>query len=270
VNEAVEQAHRNGILTATSLMVSGPAAADAVARARRMPALKVGLHLVLVDGVPTLPPGSIPDLIEHSGRFRSNMALSGLNLAVNGRARRQLAAEIAAQFEAFRATGIPLDHCNGHRHFHVHPLIARMVLRIGREFGLGSLRVPVEPAAVLRRIEPGAQVRGEWLLRQFARLLLRQVRELRLFAPDQVFGIRWSGAMTRNRMQALMQNLPAGVNEIYCHPAVSGGWPGSAANYNYREELQALTDPEVVAAAHSPGIRLGAFTDFMPPNVKKR
>jgi hypothetical protein len=29
-------------------------------------------------------------------------------------------------------------------------------------------------------------------------------------------------------------------------------------------------DPEVVAAAHSPGIRLGAFTDFMSPSVRNR
>ncbi|HWI86985.1 MAG TPA: ChbG/HpnK family deacetylase, partial [Sphingomonas sp.] len=56
VNGAVEQAHRDGILTAASLMVSGAAAADAVTRARRLPKLGVGLHVVLVDGRPILPP----------------------------------------------------------------------------------------------------------------------------------------------------------------------------------------------------------------------
>ena len=55
VNEAVESAHRGGVLTAASMMVAAPAAADAVARARRMPALRVGLHVVLVEGRPVLP-----------------------------------------------------------------------------------------------------------------------------------------------------------------------------------------------------------------------
>ena len=64
VNEAVEQAHRDGILTAASLMVSAPAAADAVARARRMPSLRVGLHLVLVEAWPTLPAADLPDLTD--------------------------------------------------------------------------------------------------------------------------------------------------------------------------------------------------------------
>src|SRR6185312_16149728 len=60
VNEAVEQAHRRGILTCASLMVAGEAAADAVVRARAMPKLGAGLHLVLVDGRPVLPPETVP------------------------------------------------------------------------------------------------------------------------------------------------------------------------------------------------------------------
>ena len=62
VNAAVEAAHRRGLLTAASLMVTAPAAADAIERARRLPRLGVGLHLVLVDGKPALPPEELPDL----------------------------------------------------------------------------------------------------------------------------------------------------------------------------------------------------------------
>ena len=73
VNEAVEIAHRDGILTAASLMVAGAAAADAVVRARRLPMLGVGLHVVLVDGEPVLPPEQIPALVGPDGRFRTDM-----------------------------------------------------------------------------------------------------------------------------------------------------------------------------------------------------
>src|ERR1700761_6836336 len=77
VNEAVERAHRDGILTAASLMVSAPAAADAGARAKTMPNLRVGLHLTLVDDRPTLPAAHIPGLVDRDGMFRSDMARSG-------------------------------------------------------------------------------------------------------------------------------------------------------------------------------------------------
>src|SRR5262245_8100185 len=69
VNDAVEHAHRHGILTAASLMVAAPAAADAVARAKATPSLRVGLHLVLVEGRPMLSPSLIPDLVDGTGHF---------------------------------------------------------------------------------------------------------------------------------------------------------------------------------------------------------
>ncbi|MFD0936478.1 hopanoid biosynthesis-associated protein HpnK, partial [Methylobacterium trifolii] len=157
VNQAVEQAHRDGILTAASLMVSAPAAADAVARAKRLPSLRVGLHLVLVEAWPTLPAAALPDLTDGNGLMRRDMERLGLDLALKGTARRQLAAEIRAQFEAYHATGLPLDHVNAHKHFHVHPLIAGAVLRIGRDYGMRAIRVPREPRDLLRRAEPGTK-----------------------------------------------------------------------------------------------------------------
>lgn len=245
-------------------MVTGPAVADAVERARRMPSLRVGLHLVLVDGVPALPRHSVSELTGHSGQFHSNMTLSGINLLLSPTAQHQLAAEITAQFEAFLATGLTLDHVNGHKHFHVHPVIAKCVLRIGRQFGMPAMRVPIEPVDVLQRIQPGTTVRQERLLGYFARGLLRRARRLGIFTPDQVVGVRWSGAMTKDRIRSLIETLPEGVSEIYCHPALSGGFPGSAPGYRYADELAALMDAGVVAAARSTRVRLGGFTDFVP------
>ena len=77
INEAVEIAHQHGILSAASLMVAGPAAADAVARAKRLPNLRVGLHLVLLEEKPSLPPEQIAGLVDDSGRMRP---FSGLRI----------------------------------------------------------------------------------------------------------------------------------------------------------------------------------------------
>ena len=123
VNEAVERAHREGILSAASLMVAGAAAGDAVARARTMPKLRVGLHLVLVEGKPVLPASAVPNLVDSTGHFRTDMARTGMAMFFRSVVQRQLENEIAAQFEAFRATGLPLDHVNAHKHFHLHPTI---------------------------------------------------------------------------------------------------------------------------------------------------
>jgi chitin disaccharide deacetylase len=266
VNDAVEAAHRGGVVTAASLMVSAPAAADAVERARRMPSLRVGLHLVLVDGRPVLPPSAVTHLVDGSGVFRSNMAALGTVLSFSRQARRQLAAEITAQFEAFRATGLTLDHCNAHKHFHLHPVVGGLIAAIGGRFGLRAGRIPLEPSHVLRKIEPQTPWGPAQLTAPFAHLLRQRFRAAGLLVPDHVFGLLWSGRMTRNRLAGLIRNLPHGLSEIYLHPA-TGSFAGAAPDYHYREELDALLAPEVIAASRDSSLRLGGFGDFLGPEA---
>jgi len=263
VNEAVETAHRDGILTAASLMVGAPATADAVARAHRMPSLRVGLHLVLTEGRPVLPPSVVPDLVDASGWFRSNMASTGAAIFFGPRTRKQLAAEIRAQFAAFHATGLALDHCNAHKHFHLHPTIGRLIVEIGKQFGLRAARVPSEPREIVGALER-APAPAAWLTAPWAYLLRGRLQRAGMLVPDQVFGLQWSGAMTEDRLSGLLRNLPDGLSEIYLHPA-TGPFPGAAPGYRYQEELAALLSPAIVAEAHNPALRLGGFADFLKP-----
>jgi hopanoid biosynthesis associated protein HpnK len=227
-----------------------------------------------VEGRPVLSSSRIPDLVDASGQFRTDMAMTGARIFFLPHVRRQLVAEITAQFEAFRATGLALDHVNAHKHFHLHPTIANTILHIGRRFGMTALRVPLEPRATIEAVAANAspsppqgervRVKGEGsglesLAHLFAVRLARRMRGQGLLVPDQVFGLAWSGAMTRDRLLGLLGRLPDGLSEIYLHPA-TGPYPGSALGYRYAEELAALTDPAVVAAAA--GFTRGGFADF--------
>ena len=261
VNEAVELAHTRGILTAASLMMSGAAVGDAVARARRLPALRVGLHLVLVDGAPVLPRLAVCVLVDVAGRFPAYLARAGRNIFCRPSARRQLRAEIAAQFDAFRATGLALDHVNAHHHFHLHPTVAALVLEIGATRGVRGLRVPCEPAAVLARIDPSQHPHDDWRAKLCARILARRTRQQGVMTPANVFGLAWSGAMTRPRLEGLLHHLPDGVSEIYAHPATSDGFAGASGGH--AEELAALIAPSVVRLLRGSDIATGGYSDFI-------
>lgn len=260
VNEAVERAHRDGILTSASLMVGAPAAADAVARARRLPELGVGLHLVLIEAQPVLPASRVPDLVGPDGAFRSDAAGYGARLFFSARARRQLAAEIDAQFAAFRATGLALDHVDAHKHFHIHPTVAPELIRAARANGVLWIRTPVEPREVLARVEPVRRGGEALVAAPFARMLAARLRRAGFRTPDQVLGLAWSGAMTPTRVAGLIRNLPEGVTEIYAHPATSGGFAGAAPGYRYAEELEALVCEETRRAVVESGTRPGGFS----------
>lgn len=262
VNEAVERAHREGILTAASLMVSGAAAAQAIAIAKRLPMLRVGLHLVLVDGVPASPPEDIPDLVDGNGRLKAAKVSAAIGHAISRRIRDQFAREIDAQFAAFRKTGLALDHVNGHEHFHVHPGLGHQVVEIGRRYGMKALRVPREPAAVLASVERvktpiSVRVMGPWCKR-----LERRARAAGICTPDAVFGLRWSGHMTTERIEGLLRSLPPGLVEIYTHPATDDRFDGHAPGYGYRAELSALTDPAVIRQAARLDRPRGGYSDF--------
>lgn len=244
VNEGVERAHRHGILTSASLMVAGPAAADAVRRAKALPGLRVGLHLVLVEGTASLP-SALPGLVDSAGRFGSGQAQLGFAYGWPGRWR-GLEAEVQAQFRAFAATGLALDHANAHKHMHLHPVVGALLVRVGREHGLRAMRVPAEPPSVMRALgEP--QGLGARAMHAGTRVLRRQGKRAGLRMPDQVFGLAWSGRMTADRLRRLAPVLPPGLTELYFHPAaerdahVAALMPG----YEHEAELAALCDPAV-------------------------
>jgi hopanoid biosynthesis associated protein HpnK len=259
VNEAVERAHREGIVTAASLMVAGDAADDAIARARALPTLGVGLHVVLVEGRPVLPAERVPALVDVHGRFRGDMVRMGFKIFASPAARRQLAEEIEAQFAAFAATGLPLDHVNAHKHFHLHPTIATMILKVGQRYGMKAMRAPLEPHLLLRTID-GTQTRAR-IETSWARILHRRMRAAKLVVPDQVLGLAWSGAMNASRVRGVLEHLPTGLTEIYAHPA-TGPYPGSAPGYDHCGELAALTDPVAKGLISRDSIMLGRFADF--------
>ena len=265
INEAVEAASRDGILSSASLMVGAPAAADAVARAQRVPGLRVGLHLVLTDGRPVLPPGEVRGLVGADGRFDDNQIRAGLRYFFAPGVRRLLAAEIRAQFEAYQATSLALDHVNAHQHMHLHPTVARLIIEIGRSYGMRSVRLPAEPVAVLRRAFPGEPQRMP-AYRPIVAALRRRLRGAGLAINDQVFGIAWSGAMTEERVLGLLPHLPQGVSELYCHPAtrqtpaLAAGMPG----YRHTEELAALLSPKVRERIAELGISLVGYGDLAP------
>lgn len=267
VNEAVEMAHRTGVLSTASLMVGAEAARDAVDRARRLPALRVGLHLVLVDGRPVSPPERIPGLVGAGGRFPPHLFRAGIRFSSGGSIRRQLEREIRAQYEAFLAAGLPLDHANAHCHMHLHPTVAGLMLEAGREYGLRAVRFPNEPFLPswrASRTAPGSKWLSRLSLLPWLSLLKGKIRRAGLRSNDYLFGLNDSGRMSLGLVLRFLRRLPSGVGEIYFHPAVGQG-PAAAFSEEgdrSREEYEVLTDPALRQALVSAGVQVTNFCDL--------
>ena len=264
VNEAVEQASRAGILNAASLMVTAHATKDAIRRARMLPNLGVGLHVVLADGWSTLDAQLIPEIADPTGRMHSDMFRKGVRFFFKSGARRQLEAEIRAQFAAFARTGLTLDHVNVHKHFHIHPTILNILLEVGRDYGMPAMRVPHEPfwfAARSAGVLPGL---AQASLSPWIALMKHRLRRARIFHNDRIFGMAGSGAMDEAGLLAILARLPPGVSEIYLHPATESGSAitASMSQYRHAEELDALSSLRVRAALNAVAVR-GGYAEVM-------
>jgi hopanoid biosynthesis associated protein HpnK len=265
VNEAVELGSRAGVLTAASLMVAAPAAADAVRRALTLRHLRVGLHVVLADGGAMLPPASIPDLCDADGRMDAGMLGRGVRFFAMPRVRRQLEAEIRAQFAAFARTGLALDHVNAHKHFHLHPTLLGMLVRIGREYGTPAIRVPAEPVWFAARRGGWAGALAAGLLAPLTVLMRRRLRAAGISFNARLFGVAASGAMDEATLLSILTRLGDGVTEIYLHPAVQSGEviAASMRGYRHADELAALLSPRVRAALDSGAVGRGGYADAL-------
>ncbi|MDM3852181.1 MAG: hopanoid biosynthesis-associated protein HpnK [Aphanizomenon gracile PMC627.10] len=244
VNAAIIQAHEEGILTSTSLMVSGDAAQEAIALAKNHPQLAVGLHLVLVCGKSILPPSQIPHLVDSQGNFSNDPTLAGLSYQFNQATRAELRLEIYAQLAKFRDSGLNLAHVDGHLHLHVHPVILNILTEFAAEFQIKFIRLPSEELSKNLKIDQRnlftkiiwSIVFGQ--LRHYGEGLLKAHH---IKFADRVYGLLQTGDMSEKYLLRLIPQIEAELVEIYSHPALAN----TDINHGGEVELAALLSQEV-------------------------
>jgi hopanoid biosynthesis associated protein HpnK len=270
----VIEAHRRGILTSASLMVTGEAAQEAVALAHRHPRLAVGLHLVVVRERAALAPYRIARIVDAGGRFSAHPVRAGLRYAFSPAARRQLREEIRAQLELFRQTGLELSHVDGHLHMHLHPVVLAILVELSCEYRIPAVRLPSEELGSALSLDPhdfAAKLASSWVFARLRRHGERLLRGAGIRFADRCYGLLASGRITEEYLLGLLPGISCDFAEIYCHPAVPlpgeplNGPPGAGAR-----ELAALLSVRVRALLEARGFSLSTPAEAPPPRPAKR
>ena len=264
VNQAIIQAHTQGILTSTSLMVTGDAFEAAVALAKAHPSLAVGLHLVLGCGKSVLPPAQIPHLVDDQGHFPENPTQAGLRYQFNRAAQRELRLEIRAQLERFHQTGLPLSHVDGHLHHHVNPAVLTVLVDLAKEFQIPAMRLPSEELGISLKVDSSQAIVKTITAMVFGGL--RRYGQTQLTAQgigfaNRVYGLLQTGHLSEDYLLGLIPQIRAQVVEIYAHPAIP--IPGEPANGPVgagEQELAALLSQPVRDAFARHGFELASYS----------
>jgi predicted glycoside hydrolase/deacetylase ChbG (UPF0249 family) len=243
VNAGIVEAHRGGILTATTLMANGDAFDDAVAHARANPSLDVGCHIVLVQGRSVLDPArTLPPTLKH---------------LIQALLRRELPVyeEAAAQVRKLMCAGIRPSHVDTHKHTHLLPPVLEAVACVAREFGIPWIRRPFDFGIDHRaRVMKASFALGMRVLRPRFASALKGLR-----TTDHFTGFQLTGTLNRESLAETLGRLPEGLTEFMCHPGRLGPELRNAPTRlkESRElELAALLAPEIRHIIEQRGIRL--------------
>ena len=227
VSAGILAAHRRGIVTSTTVLVTGELDREQVAEARDV-GLGLGLHVNLTLGTPLTRGRS---LVDGGGRF-----VRDPRRAAAAADPRDVRREVDAQIERFeRLVGRRPTHLDSHHHVALHPPVRDVVLEVAR-----ALSLPV------RSQDAGARARA---------------RSVGLRTPDHFFGdasgeAYWSPARTL----AHLRGLPPGVSEFMVHPGhFDDALRGSRYGRQREIELVGLGGPPARGAASALGIALRHF-----------
>ncbi|MCX6609810.1 MAG: ChbG/HpnK family deacetylase [Acidobacteria bacterium] len=252
VNAGIVRAHREGILTATTLMANGDAFADAVRLSAENPSLDIGVHLQMVQGQSLSEPG------------RLLPATVGALIGELFAGRWDVLKELEAQVEKILAAGIKPSHLDTHKHTHLLPPILDAVARVSEKYAIRWVRKPFDLPLDGRRASwktRAASFAMSRLRGHFDRVLARHGA----LATNHFAGFLWTGDFSAQDLVQLLEALPQGSTEFMCHPGILGEELRAAPTRlkESRElELRALTDPSVRQAITASGIRLVGYNDL--------
>jgi predicted glycoside hydrolase/deacetylase ChbG (UPF0249 family) len=244
------RAHRDGIVTACSVVANGSAIDDAIARLRDAPTLSVGVHLTMVGESPLRRPIEIPSLVDTNGRLYASFTRFVPRYVAGAIRLPDVERELRAQIEKLLNADMPVCHANGHQHLHLLPRIFELVVRLCSEYRIPYIRTVSEETTWSLR---GASIA---ILSSMGRRDQKYVSTVQ--TNDRTIGVTDAGRLDSPRLIALLDGV-SGLTELVCHPAWWGhGEPAPAYRWNYRwrEETEALCDPAVRAAAVAKQIEL--------------
>ena len=263
LDAGILRAHREGIVTSATVLVSGPSAEEVVPKARAQ-GLALGVHLALSSRLPPAAPASHVPTVAPGGRLRSNWA-DFARAWLTGQVRREeLELELAAQVLRARALGAEVDHLDAHQHLHLLPGIRPLVEALALREGL-PLRWPDRLPRMSWLRAPGPAVKTS-LLSLLARAAPRPRTGVRRVSAGGVFE---AGQLTESALLALLESLPPGDFELGCHPGE--GRPHVPEDpewtYGWQSELEALTSPRVKARLEALGVELTTYAALSAPTA---
>jgi chitin disaccharide deacetylase len=271
VNEGIVRAHREGVLTSTTLMANGLAFADAVKKAEENPKLGVGCHLVLVGGKPVAPAEQVPSLVDGQGNLPDSLPEFVARVSAGLIKKDEIERELRAQIQKIQNAGVILTHLDSHKHTHAHPKVMDVVGKVAQEFGITKIRRPVENLRSswesTRKDAEGVskQIAAAGVVRVVASGFEAFVEKYKLTCPDYFLGLAMTGQLGPAALRRMAASIQEGSTEIMLHPGIRDAElaaSGSRLQQQRETEMEGLLDGGVRQVFLERGIHFISYREL--------
>jgi predicted glycoside hydrolase/deacetylase ChbG (UPF0249 family) len=273
VNRGILDAHREGIVTSTTLLANGLAFEGAAAASKRFPRLGIGVHLNLTEGMPVADPSHIRTLVDRAGRLHMTPARLWAGIATGQVSLSDIEFELRAQIRKVIRAGIRPAHFDGHKHVHVLPPVSEVVLRLALEFHIPAVRCPMEQNAHAsgplrnRRLSKISTIKQYLVSRAvsgLAKSFRKKLEQMGLLSATHFYGLSQTGFLDASAIRRILENLPPGTSELMCHPGyrdVELERTGTRLLTQREIEIHGLTATSVTNLVAAGGIGLCSYRD---------
>jgi predicted glycoside hydrolase/deacetylase ChbG (UPF0249 family) len=256
INEGIITAHKEGIVSSTTLMANSPCFESSVKILKKNRLLGVGIHLNLTDGE------ALDKSLEQISGRAGFLSSANIKLALNRKINLcEVESEFRAQIIRVQESRLEITHLDSHKHVHTFPGIQNIVLKLAKEFNITKIRVPYDMSP-LNSLIFSKQFPKRVLINYLSRRFKAKTRRLGIDSADKFFGILETGNLDFKRLTRVIEALPNGVSEIMCHPGYFDPTIGGSLIASRVIELNALTHPKIKEVIKRRGIHLINYGDL--------
>lgn len=266
INLGIIEAHKNGIVTSTSIVANGRFFHQAVEFAKENSKLGVGVHLTLIEENSILPQTLIPNLVSTNQSLPkkhffliSKVLSKRINL-------KEIERELRSQIEVCISKGIYPTHLDSHQHVHMIPCILDVVIKLAKDYGIQYIRFPYESFCMGKKTFKLNINFKTLALNLFCLLAKNKLDKAKISCVDNFYGLSLSGSLNTKFLREIIDNLSYGYNEIVCHPGYLDETTYNSYShwgYQWEKELEALTSGPIKKLINKKNIQLINYRDLM-------
>ena len=263
----IDAIRAGNFITSVSVNANFPDAERVRELIEEFPHISIGVHVNPVVGEPCLPPREIPSLVTSTGFFHHTEFLRLLKKKAISFS--ELEAELDAQIQKVKElAGERLTHIDSQGHGHLYYF--DLFLALAKKWGLQRMRTnaPIicQEARQPRVSRLLAYMRKPHIFcgHYYRRYQMSRARKAGMRMADDTLIVGYAGNGNKTNPDnwiRLLNNLPPGTHEIFCHPAYPDETLRQWAFYcaERRQELDILSERKLRDIAKKVGVELINF-----------